>query len=99
VRRYGDEYASADSVPFVDGGCVKRLMNLRRSRCKQNIENEPSSKPITTLSVPLSPSDASIAIDMGNRGVSASPNNSVDANSSLSFLELQALNPDIESAA
>jgi hypothetical protein len=99
VRRYGDEYASADSVPFVDGGCVKRLMNLRRSRCKQNIENEPSSKPITTLSVPLSPSDASIAIDMGNRGVSASPNNFVDANSSLSFLELQTLNPDIESAA
>jgi hypothetical protein len=28
VRRYGEEYASAESIPFVDGGCVKRFAKL-----------------------------------------------------------------------
>jgi hypothetical protein len=74
-------------------------MNLRRSLFRAKIENEPSSNPITTRSVPLSPSDASIAMDIGSRGVSASPNSSVDAINSRSFFELHALRPDIESAA
>ena len=82
VRRYGDEYASADIIPFVDEGWVKRLSNLLRSVLREYIEKEPSSKPITTRSVLSSPPDASIAIDIGSRGISSSAQSSVEANSS-----------------
>jgi hypothetical protein len=99
VSKYGEAYAMADSIPFVDGGCVKRLSNLRRFLFRAKTENEPFSKPMTMRSVTPSPSDASMAMDMGSRGVSSSLKSSVDANSSRSFLELHARSPEIESAA
>jgi hypothetical protein len=63
------------------------------------MEKEPSSKPMTTLSVSSTALEASMAIDIGRRAVSVSPDSSVDASSSLSFLEFHARSPDIESAA
>ena len=63
------------------------------------MEKEPSSKPMTTRSVPSSVFEASMAMDIGNRAISDSPESSVDASSSLSFFEFHARRPDMESAA
>jgi hypothetical protein len=63
------------------------------------MEKDPSSKPITTLSESATAWEASMAMDIGNRAVSVSPDNSVDASNSLLFFELHARRPAIESAA
>jgi hypothetical protein len=63
------------------------------------MEKEPSAKPTTTLSVSSPTLEASMAMEIGNRAVSVSPDSPVDASSSLSFLEFHARRPEIESAA
>lgn len=100
VRRYGEDKASADSIPFEEGGCEKRVSNLLWSRRSAKMKNEPSSKPSTTLSHPWSPSAMSIAIETGSceRFVAAT-SSGVDASSSRSSFRLHALSPLIESAA
>lgn len=68
VKRYGDEYARADNVPFDDGGCVNKDSNFLLSLSKEKMENDPSSKPKTTFSHSPSESDPSIAMDVGSWG-------------------------------
>ena len=63
------------------------------------MEKEPSSKPTTTRSLSSPVLLASVAMEIGNRAVSVSPDSSEDASNSLSFFESHARRPDMESAA
>lgn len=100
VRRYGEDMASADSIPFDEAGCVKSVLNFFCSRRNANMEKDPSSKPRTTLSHLSSPSAESIAIETGSCTVSVAPRFSgVEARSSRPPFTPHALSPLIESAA
>lgn len=100
VRRYGDDKARAESIPFEEGGWVKRLSNRLRSRRRAYMENDPSSKPNTTLSSFSSLSCESIAMDTGSCELSlAVALSGVAASSSRPSFTFHALKPLIESAA
>jgi hypothetical protein len=100
VRRYGDDRASAESIPFDEGGWVKRLSNRLKHRLRAYMVNDPSSKPRTTLSASSSLSFESMAIDTGSCRLSvAVALRGVVASSSRPSFTLHALKPLIESAA
>src|SRR4051812_27073618 len=96
VRIYGEQYATAESMPVEEAGWMYLLRSTFVATSKSKTLNCPSSKPTTARQTPSRDSFVSTAREVGAEFPSTSKEEV--ANNVLSFLTDQALSPAVESA-